>query len=124
MKMNMSLVYNATLVIVLILVSGLADSQGFIHASRTWVNGSLVWKELIKSGLGFGLGIVTFWGTIRYMREVGIVSAEIQTMLWFVAAIIGVAILGGHFFQWKLVDQLVATGVIVGIGFLLFRTST
>jgi len=115
--------YTVALLIVIILLSGLADSQGFIHASKMWVSGRLVWAELLKSGLGFGFGIVTFWIAVRYMREVGIVSAEIQTMLWFGTAIIGVAIASGHFLQWKPLDQLVALGVVTGIGWLLVRTS-
>lgn len=116
--------YAYAIIILLILLSGFADSQGFIHASKVWVNGMPVWKEFVKSSLGFGLGIVTFWLAIRYMDKVGIVSPEIQTILWFAAAIIGVAVLGGHFLHWKAVDQLVALGVISGIGWLLLRTNT
>jgi len=115
-------VYTITLIIILTVLSGLGDAQGFIHASKIWMNGKLAWPELLKSGLGFGFGIITFWIAIRYMREVGIVLPEIQTTIWFVAAIIGVAILGGHFFQWKPLEQLVAVGVITGIGWLLLRT--
>tara|TARA_Y100000310_G_C20395013_1_gene674662 strand:+ start:226 stop:594 length:369 start_codon:yes stop_codon:yes gene_type:complete len=121
--MNISYIYTAASVIVLILLSGFADSQGFIYASRMWDQGKLIWSALGKSALGFGVGIITFWLAIRYMREVGIVTAEIQTTLWFATAIIGVALVSGHFLQWKAIDQLVAVGVIVGIGWLLVRTS-
>lgn len=122
--MNISLVSNIVLAIVLTLVSGFGDSQGFIHASRGWVNGLPDWKELVKSVLWFGFGIATFLGAIRYMREVGIVLPEIQTTIWFLAAIIGVAVLAGHFFQWERHEQVVALVVVAGTGWLIFRTST
>jgi len=122
--MSLALASNIALIIIFTLLAGFGDSQGFVHASRGWVNGMPIWRELLKSGLGFGFGIVTFWGSVRFMREVGIFSAEIQTMLWFVAAVIGVAIASGTILQWKPVDQLVAAGVVTGIGFLLFRTNT
>ena len=122
--MNTSLVSNIILIIALTLLSGFGDSQGFVHASRGWVNGLPVWKELVKSVLWFGLGIVIFLGAIRFMREVGIVLPEIQTTVWFLAVIIGVAILAGHFFQWERQEQVVALVVVAGIGWLIFRTST
>ena len=122
--MNISLVSNIILIIVLTLLSGFGDSQGFIHASRGWVNGLPVWKELAKSALWFGLGITTFLGAIRFMREVGIVLPEIQTAIWFLIVIVGVAILAGHFFQWERQEQVVAFMVVAGIGWLIFRTST
>ena len=43
------------LIIGLTLLSGLADAQGFIHASTAWVNGKLIWEEGIKSLLGFAV---------------------------------------------------------------------
>ncbi len=45
------------LLIALTLISGLADAQGFVHASNVWLNGKLVWLEVIKSTLGFGIGL-------------------------------------------------------------------
>jgi len=42
----------------LTVLSGVADSQGFLHAARVWRDGQLVLAEMAKSALGFGVGIV------------------------------------------------------------------
>jgi hypothetical protein len=110
------------LILVLTLISGFGDAQGFVHASRLWQGGRLVWPELAKSAAGFGVGIVTFWLSVRYMTQAGVVSTEIQAALWFSMAIIGVAIASGRFLQWQRSDQVVAVVVLLGLGWLVFRT--
>lgn len=110
------------IIILLTLVSGFGDSQGFIHASNIWNNGKLNVNALGKSALGFSVGIFTYWLIVRYLQYVGIVTTEVQTILWFSATIIGIALLSGKFLTWQRIDQLVATLVVFGIGWLLFRT--
>src|SRR5260370_13168878 len=95
------------LLITLTLISGLADAQGFVHASNVWIHGKLIWPEVMKSALGFGLGILAYWICIRFLQDFSIISPEIQTVGWFTATIIGVAIFSGKFFHWQIVDQLV-----------------
>lgn len=109
------------LIIVVTLFSGIADAQGFLHASKIWQDGKLVWDQLAKSALGFSAGIGSYWLSLRYMRELGVVAPEIQTLTWFAVSLIGVALLSGKFFKWPLVDQAVALAVLVGVGFLLVR---
>lgn len=120
----MNKIISLLLIISLTLLSGLADSQGFIHASLMWKKGKIVWDEFIKSSAGFGLGIISYWLIIRYLNEFKIVTPEIQSIGWFAVAIIGVAIASGKFLYWQRIDQLVALGVFVGIGWLIFHTST
>ena len=62
-------------------------------------------------GLGWVLGIT-----------LGVTSAEIQTAPWFAMTIIGVVIFSGRFFSWPRLEQIVATLVLVGLGWLLVRT--
>lgn len=50
------------------------------------------------------------------------VSPEMQTLLWFTMTIIGVAIVSGQFVDWQRVDQAVAVAILIGLGWLLFRT--
>ena len=64
-------------VIVLIVVSGIGDSHGFLHAATIWQDGRPVVGALIKSGIGFGVGIVTYWLAICYLNELGMFSTEI-----------------------------------------------
>ncbi len=111
----------AVLLIVLTLISGLADAQGFVHASNIWLNGKLIWPEVIKSASGFGLGIVSYWICIRFLQDFRIISPEIQTIGWFTATIIGVAIFSGKFFHWQIVNQIVGIAVLLGVVWLLVR---
>lgn len=112
----------AALVVGLIVLSGVGDAQGFIHASTMWRDGRLQLRELILSALGFAVGIGCYWVAVRYLSEAGIVSAELQTLLWFGVTLAGVALLGGEIASWRRIDQLVALGVMLGIGWLLVGT--
>ena len=49
---------------------------------------------------------------------------EMQTLIWFSVTIIGVAVLGGRFSQWCLLDQIVAANVLISLGWLVMRTSS
>jgi hypothetical protein len=104
------------------LVSGIGDSQGFIHASRMWQNGTLVWEAFAKSALGFTVGIGSYWVSIRYLQQFGVIAPEAQTLIWFGVTIIGVAVISGRFFAWQTIDQAIALLVFLGICWLLFRT--
>lgn len=121
-KMNTHLIFLAVLIILLTLLSGLADAQGFIHAANSWVNGKIVWHEALTSLLSFGVGAVFYILVTNFLRQAGIVSAEIQTLLWFSVAIVGVAVISGKFLQWQLLDQFVGLIVLCGVAWLLFRT--
>lgn len=112
----------AALVIGLIVLSGLGDAQGFIHASKMWRDGHLLRRELALSALGFAFGIGCYWVAVRYLSEAGIVSAELQTLVWFGVTVAGVALLGGEIASWRRVEQLVALAVLLGIGWLLVST--
>lgn len=111
------------LIVVVTLVSGVADAQGFIHASRVWQDGRLVWPELGKSALGFFTGIVMYWISLRFIKALGVMTPESQTLIWFGVTIVGVAIISGKALRWPLADQAVALGVLAGIGWLLFRAN-
>ena len=103
-------------------LTGLADSQGFIHAARVWDDGQVVWREVWQSGLAFLIGIVTYWVVVRLIAELGVKSATIQTMGWFAVTIVAVVLTdsGGH--RWQLLDTATAAVVVAGLGLLLYRT--
>jgi len=52
----------------------------------------------------------------------GVVAVEVQTLFWFAATIIGIALLSGRFLSWPTIDKVVAVAVLTGIGWLLFRS--
>ena len=110
------------LIVVFTLLSGFGDSKGFVLSAKVWESGRLVWQEAVKASIGYGFGILMYWLAIRYLNQFGIVSPEIQTLGWFVVTIVGVAMFSGDFFNWQIVDRVVALCVLVGVGWLLFRT--
>jgi hypothetical protein len=111
-----------TLVVGVTLISGICDSRGFVHAAAMWQEGRLVWSELGKSALGFGVGIGTYWLVVKYLGQFGVLSPETQTLVWFGITIVGVAAVSGRFLLWQAVDQAVAVAVLLGMGWLLYRT--
>ena len=106
------------------LFSGLADAKGFLHASRIWQEERLIWPELGKSALGFGVGIGAYWLSLRYLKALGAGAPEVQSLAWFGVTLIGLAALSGKAFRWPLADQAVALLVLAGVGRLMYRSGT
>jgi hypothetical protein len=114
---------NSLTVLVLIVLSGFADSAGFVYAAKTWQNEMISWPDVGKSALGWVSGITLYMLSVRYMARVGVTSAEIQTAVWFATTIVGVVILSGRFFTWPRLEQSVAVLVLAALGWLLVRTA-
>ena len=114
----------ALLIAVFTALAGLGDAKGFIHASRVWQDGSFVWLEALKCLAGFQFGMLMYWLALWKLDGTGIRAVEIQTLFWFVATIVGVAVLSGRLLSWPAVDQVVAVFVLSGMGWLLYRGST
>ena len=112
------------LVIALTLFSGLADSRAFLFAAKTWENDRLNYLLLGKSLLFFGFGILLYILSLKFLRYLGVHSATIQTSLWFMATLIGLAILSGDFLKWQRLDQTVAVLVAAGLTWLVVRVET
>ncbi len=115
-------VVRVLIIIVLTLISGFGDSRGFLHSAKIWQGDKLILKEVAQSALGFLLGIVAYWYALRFLQQIGVVSAEMQTLLWFSVTIVGVAAASGQFVHWGLANQVIAIVVMLGIGILIFRT--
>ena len=114
----------SALVIVLCVISGSADAQGFLHASRMWRADRLLWSELSLSAGGFLGWYRKLLGLSALHARLGIVSPEMQTIIWFAVTIIGVALANGRFGGWPMSERLVAGAVILGLGWLLIRSAT
>jgi len=115
--------WNSLLVLVLIVLSGFADSLGFVYAAKIWQDGALSWPDVGRSALGWVVGITMYVISLKYMARLGVTSAEMQTAVWFAMTIIGVVVFSGRFFSWPRLEQIVATLVLLGLGWLLARTS-
>ena len=107
-----------TMFVALTVLTGYADSQGFIHASRIWDEGHVVRREMLLSGVG----VVAYWAVVRFVSELGVRSSVVQTMGWFAVTIAAVAITDAGEHRWELVDTATAAVVVGGLGLLLYRT--
>ncbi len=122
--MPLDRLFSILAIIGLTLASGLADAQGAIWASRIWDNNRFNLDALLRASLGFAVGVGLFFITIRFFRQVGIVSPEIQTAIYLGGMLISVALFSRTFFRWSPVDQVVALIVLAGIIWLAVRTET
>ena len=109
------------LVVALTLFSGVADSRAFLYAAQTWQDDRLSLPLLGKSLLFFAIGILLYIVSLKFLRYLGVHSATIQTSLWFMATIIGLAIISGEFVKWQRLDQAIAILVAVGLTWLVVR---
>ncbi len=113
---------NGLIALALILISGYGDALGFSHSALIWNSGKFAPAELLKSALGYVLGIGAYWISLKFFGELGIVSPELQTLLWFAVTMIGIAVINRTFLGWATSEQVVALLVLAGIGWLIFRT--
>jgi len=104
-------------------ITGYADSRGFVHAARVWAGGDLVWREVALSGVAFLIGVVAYWVVVRFAGELGVRSAMVQTMGWFAVTIFAVALTDTGQHTWHLFDAATAAVVVSGLGLLLYRTA-
>jgi hypothetical protein len=112
------------LVVAFTALTGYADSQGFVHASRIWgTSGQVLRREMVLSGLAFVVGIGAYWIVIRFATELGVGSAVLQTMGWFAVTIAAVVLTEGGQQRWDLLDTATAAVVVSGLGLLLYRTA-
>jgi hypothetical protein len=116
----MKLLY-LVLVTALTLFSGLADSRAFLYAAQTWQNDELNLAQLGKALLFFAFGILLYVVSLKFLRYLGVHSATIQTSLWFLATLVGLAILSGEFLKWHRLDQGIALMVAGGLTWLVVR---
>lgn len=107
----------------LTLISGIADAQGALWASRLWDNDRFNVAAMLRSALGFGASVGVYFLTIRFFRNLGIVAPELQTAIYIGGTLITVALFSRVFFRWQTVDQVVAVLVLVGIVWLSVRTA-
>jgi hypothetical protein len=120
--MNFNPILNIGLILFFTILSGIFDSQGFIHASKIWKDGHIVYRELLFSAFGFGLGIPAYWVTLKFLQNFGNVSTEAQALGWFITTMVGVAIINKSFLGWSLLDQVIGFSLLAGVAWLIVRT--
>jgi hypothetical protein len=104
-------------------ITGYADSRGFVHAAKVWAGGTVVWREVALSGVAFLIGVVAYWIVLRFAGQLGVRSAMLQTIGWFAVTILAVALTDAGQHSWSLFDAATAAVVISGLGLLMYRTA-
>ena len=99
----------------------MADAYGFNEASRIWREGSPSKMALVRSGIGYASGMVLYWLGLRFISESGVMSASVQTLIWFVVTIIGVAAISGDFREWDVGTFILAVVAIFAVAGLLIK---
>lgn len=122
--MDRQRVFKLVLVAVMTLASGLADASGFVFAAKIWRDGRFDRMALVRSSLGFAVGIAIYFVILRDLERLGVRAPEVQTLAWFGGTLIGVALFSRAFFSWRRVDQLVAVLVLMGIAWLMTKTNS
>lgn len=112
---------NILVAVVLTVASGLLDAQGFIHASRTWKDDAFVWREAAWASLYFSGGVATYVLVIRFLNRLGVAAPELQALIWFGVAVIGVAVIQRTVVDWPTADRLVALVAVLSVGWLVVR---
>ena len=109
------------LIVAFTVASAVFDALGLTQAAQVWHGGHWNGAVAAKSAGSFMVGITMYWGAVRFLNEAGIVTAELQTLLWLGVTIVGVGVLGGRFFQWPLLDQVLAANVLASLAWLISR---
>ena len=110
-------------IVLFTLLSGLGDAFGFVFAGKVWQQGDFSLANALKSAAGFQFGVFMYWCATRHLNAQGVVDAEVQTLFWFAATIIGIALMSGRFLRWAPLDQATAFAVLAGITCLMLRTA-
>ncbi len=116
------LLMNIILIAIFTGITAYGDSRGFLYGSAAWKNNTLSTIDALKSLSGFVAGAVGFVLMVRYLNRINLKTPEILTLVWFAATILLVAIGSGKFLTWPKLDQFIAVLIIVGLGYLVYRT--
>lgn len=108
-------------VILLTVLSGLADAHGFVHAARAFQANAVSTNDLALTVFYAGLGLISYLFAVRDLMRLGIDAPEIHMLFWLGVTIVGLAVLSGRFSQWAGVDRLVGATVVLGISWLIVR---
>jgi uncharacterized membrane-anchored protein len=113
---------SALLIGALVIVTALSayfDARGFVYAAQTWREGSLVPGVVFLALVNFMGGIALYIGSIGFQQRLGVESATMQTIFWFVMTVVGIAIMDGTIGQWSIAQRAVGVAVTAGIGWLM-----
>ncbi|WP_188749293.1 hypothetical protein [Marinobacterium zhoushanense] len=106
--------------LILLLSSAWFDAKGFHYATQAWhPGGQVAWKQGVLSLLFFVVGVSIYLLSVRFLTLAGVSSSTVQTLLWFMATILGVALLSGEIQRWSALQYAALAATIVGLAVLM-----
>lgn len=113
---------NFIISIVLMVVTGLLDGVAFSRAAIVGrESGITLFWGIVKTMAIFNVGLLTYIAANFFLNKQGIDNAVIITLLYFVIAIISVAVVSGNFFSLPSLDKVIALAAVVLVGLLYLR---
>jgi hypothetical protein len=114
---------NLVLVLALTVASGLLDARGFVYAAKAWPDGRLDPKFGAAALLAFLGGLSMYVVAVRFMQGAGVQGVALQSGIWFVVTLLGIAAMDGTVLQWSRSQQIVGIGIAVAMTWLIATTS-
>lgn len=96
------------------------EAYGYTFSFRAFKNDFDV-KMLYLAFSWYAVGIWVDFLALFIMSKTSLYVPELLAMIFMVCTIVGIAILSGQFFTWKVIDQMVGVGVVAGLGWLTYR---
>lgn len=112
---------NSVLAMVFMVITGFVDGQWFGLVPKAWKNNSLEFPIVLKIFLLYNLGLVTYLIAAHFFVKQGLDNALIMTLIWFVATIISLSIIGGSFATLSTLDKTISIAAVLLVGILYFR---
>lgn len=107
-------------ILITIIAAGL-EAYGYSYSFQAFENRSFDPWLLTKAFCLYSVGIWVDYFALFVMSKGSIYIPEILTVIFMTATIVGIALISGQFFQWKLLNQIIGVSVVVGLAWLTYR---
>ncbi|MEV8379025.1 hypothetical protein AB0P21_40175 [Kribbella sp. NPDC056861] len=111
------------LIIVLTLAGAWADARGFTYAGQVWVDDRMAWPPLGAALVAYAAGLICYVAALRFLARVADVGVGLQAAGWYVATMVGLALITGDAGTWSWTDRLLALASITTLTALIARQS-
>lgn len=109
--------------LVVTILSGFGESIGVTKSAQMWGKS---WipdiKILIYAFIGFLASITGYMLSVKLFKAAKLEAPEIHFNLWYLGAVIGIALLSRKFFLWPLDAKIISVLIICLVLWLSYRT--
>lgn len=107
--------------IVITITAALVEARGYVLSFAAFSNGNVNIWQLGVSLLWYILGILIDYIALYTLSQSKIFIPELLSTIFMLSTIVGIALLSGQFFQWQLIDKIVAVLVAMGLVWLAYH---